>query len=216
MENHQARLYTQLEECGYKGRVVSIRRLQDLQNELEERHMQGLLDETFYQERLKWFSFDPPAGLQPARSIIVVAVPRPQTKIYLTWNAKTLALILPPTYLGYHQVLDQTEALLTELLSLQGFLVTRARLPEKLLSVHNALIGCILCQQFCPENKPFLNWFEGSQEFSHEETELLLQGATPEMLSVETIRKLEALEPLDALDILPRNLGIFFGKPSQT
>ncbi len=311
MENNQARLYTQLEEHGLKGHVVAIRHLQDLEDELEERHTQGLLDETFYQERLKFFNFDLPVDLQPAKSIIVVAVPRPQTKIHFTLNSKTLALILPPTYLGYRQVLEQTQALLAELLKPQGFQVVKARLPDKSLSVHsglaeygrnnityvpgmgsfyqltaffsdlpceedtwqelrvmqrcktckacmikcptaaitserfllhaercivyhnersadhpfpdwmdssvhNALIGCILCQQFCPENKPFLKWFEGDQEFSHEETELLLQGATPERLSTETKRKLEALELLDALDILPRNLGIFFSKTSQT
>ena len=79
-------------------------------------------------------------------------------------------------------------------------------------TVHNALIGCILCQQCCPANKPFLNWFEGNQEFTHEETDLLLQGTALERIPVETRRKLEALELLDALDILPRNLGIFFGK----
>jgi epoxyqueuosine reductase len=80
-------------------------------------------------------------------------------------------------------------------------------------SVHNALIGCILCQQYCPVNKPFLNWFEGNQKFSHAETDLLLHGATKEALPPETRQKLEALELLDALDILPRNLGIFFGVP---
>ena len=57
-----------------------------------------------------------------------------------------------------------------------------------------------------------MHWFEGNQEFDQEETGLLLQGATPEMLPTETRQKLEALELLNDLAIFPRNLGIFFNK----
>jgi epoxyqueuosine reductase len=305
MEDYPDQLCTALEAHGLKGRVVSIRRVKDLEDELEERHQQGLLDEKFYQDKLKWFNFAPPEQLKEARSIIVVAVPRPQTRFEFTWKDKTLPLILPPTYLGYQLVRDQTEALLTELLSAWGFKVANAWLPDKPLSVHsglaeygrnnityvpgmgsfyqltsffsdmpceedtwqelrimarcqtckacmlkcptaaisperfllhaercivyfnekssehpfpvwmdasvhNALIGCILCQQYCPVNKPYLNWFEGNQKFTHEETDLLLHGVTKEALPPETRQKLAALELLDALDILPRNLGIFF------
>jgi hypothetical protein len=43
----------------------------------------------------------------------------------------------------------------------------------------------------------------------NDQTRLYTQLEDP----VETRRKLEALELLDALDILPRNLGIFFAVP---
>jgi epoxyqueuosine reductase len=76
---------------------------------------------------------------------------------------------------------------------------------------HNCLIGCMLCQQFCPEDKMFLEWVEGNEEFSHEETSLLLRGVSPDQLPATTKAKLEQLELLDSLEILPRNLGVFFG-----
>jgi len=41
------RLYSKLEGRGFKGRVVSIKRLQDLQAEIEVRRTQGLFDEGF-------------------------------------------------------------------------------------------------------------------------------------------------------------------------
>jgi len=298
-------LYFQLEERGFKGRVISIQHLQELQNEIKGRHAQGLFDKEFYQERLTFYTFRPPDDFPAAASLIVVAVPRPQTKIRFTWKGKTLALILPPTYLGYREIPRQIGDLLTELLAPEGYHVALAELPEKPLAVrsglaeygrnnicyipgmgsffqptafysdmpcqediwreprmmdkcracqaclikcptgaitserfllraerclvfhnerspdhpfpswisptfHNCLMGCMLCQQFCPEDKMFLEWFEDNEEFSHEETSLLLRGVTADQLPGITKAKLERLELLDSLEILPRNLGVFF------
>jgi epoxyqueuosine reductase len=77
-------------------------------------------------------------------------------------------------------------------------------------AAHNCLIGCMLCQKFCPEDKPFLGWFEDGEEFDEEETILLLKGVSREQLPVETLEKLTRLELLGDLEKLPRNLGIFF------
>jgi epoxyqueuosine reductase len=75
---------------------------------------------------------------------------------------------------------------------------------------HNCLIGCMLCQQFCPENKAFPEWFKGNETFSHEETSLFLKGALADRLPTTTQAKLERLGLLDSLEILPRNLRVFF------
>lgn len=76
-------------------------------------------------------------------------------------------------------------------------------------SWHNCLIGCMLCQEYCPENKEFLDWFAGNESFSHEETALFLNGTSEDGLPAETRTKLERLGLLYALDMLPRNLGVF-------
>jgi epoxyqueuosine reductase len=299
------RLYSRLEERGLKGRVVSIQHLQDLQDEIKGRHMKGLFNEEFYQERLSFFSFRPPDDLPTAASLIVVAVPRPQTKVSFAWQGKTLTLILPPTYMGYREITRQIGGHLTEWLALEGYHVASAKLPQKLLAVrsglaeygrnnisyisgmgslfqpttfysdlpcqedawreprmmdkcqdchicqnkcptgaitserfllraeqclvfhnersadhtfpdwidpasHNCLIGCMLCQQFCPEDKAFLEWFEGNETFSHEETSLFLRGSSSDQLPPTTQAKLERLELLEYLEIMPRNLGVFF------
>ena len=304
METVIDRLYAQLEERGLRARVVSIRRLPELQEEIHGRHAQGLLDGEFYRERLAFFSFRPPDDLPVAASLIVVAVPRPQTKIRFTWNGQTLELILPPTYVGHEEILRQTGDLLASLLAQEGHHVARAKLPQKALAVrsglaeygrnnigyvpgmgsffqpvalysdlpceqdawreprmmdrcrecqaclvkcptgaipsdrfllraerclvfhnerqadrpfpawidpaaHNCLMGCMLCQRFCPEDKAFLEWFEGDEEFSQEETSLLLRGVSPEEVPAATRARLERLELLDSLELLPRNLGVF-------
>jgi epoxyqueuosine reductase len=304
-EKHIEMLYSWFEEHGFKGRVVSIRHLHDLQDKIESRHSQGLFDEEFYREGVSFFSFRPPDELPAAKSLIVVAVSRPQTKVSFTWNGNTLTLILPPTYFGFREVPRLVEGLLTEWLAPKGYRVVSARLPRKLLAAcsglaeygrnnisyipgmgsffqlmvfysdlpcredtwqeprmmdrckdcqvcltncptgaitserfllhaerclvfhnerspdhpfpdwldpawHNCLIGCMLCQQFCPENKVFLEWFKGNESFSHEETSLILGGAIADRLPTTTRAKLKRLGLLDFLDVLPRNLGVFF------
>ena len=299
-------LYAQLEQRGFKGRVVSVQRLPDLQRDISGRHAQGLFDEEFYRIRLTFFTFRPPDDLPAAASLIVVAVPRPQTRVSFTWNGRTLPLILPPTYVGYDQVRRQVGDLLTGWLAPEGYRVASTSLPLKLLAnrsglveygrnnvsyvpgmgsffqlvafysdlpcaeddwreprmmdrcqkceaclricptqaipsdrfllraercivfhnerppeypfpdwidpaAHNCLVGCMHCQRACPENRTFLEWIEGDEEFSHEETSLLLRGALPDQLPAATVQKLERLDLLDSLNTMPRNLGVFFG-----
>jgi len=298
-------LYTHLERRGFKGRVVSIHCLQGLQGEIEGRRAQGLFDAEFFRERLAWFAFGPPDDFLTAVSLIVVAVPRPQTRVAFTWNGTTRALILPPTYAGYQETARQVGDLLAGWLAPAGYRVAPARLSLKVLAVrsglgdygrnnicyvpgmgsfhqlaafysdlpvqdddwrephmmdlcqtcqacvrgcptqaisaerfllhaercivfhnerppeypfpawidpaaHHCLVGCMRCQQFCPENKPFLEWVEDDEAFSEEETALLLEGSSPDQLPAATVKKLERLELMDSLDILPRNLGVFF------
>ena len=305
MEKPVEQFHSLLEERGFKGRVVSIQHLRELQNGIEGRHTQGLFDEAFYQEALSFFSFRPSDDLPLAESIIVVAVPRPQTKASFAWNGDTLALTLPPTYMRFWEIDRQIVTLLTKWLASRGYHTASAKLPRKLLAVrsglaeygrnnityisgmgsfhqlivfysdlpcqedewreprimdrckdcrvclticptgaimperfliraerclvfhnerspdhsfpdwidpawHNCLIGCMLCQESCPENKDFLEWFEGNGTFSHEETSLFLNGALSDWLPAMTQAKLKRLGMPDLLGVLPRNLGVFW------
>ena len=132
-------LFSQLEERGYKGRIVSIQRLSDLQEEIEGHYRQGLLDEEFYQESLTGFAFSPANSLPGARSLIVVAIPQPQIRVVFTWNGETLPLIIPPTYVGYEETNKQVKDLLAGILGPEGYRATQAALPVKLLAVRSGL-----------------------------------------------------------------------------
>jgi epoxyqueuosine reductase len=281
--------------------MVSIQHLSDLQEGIEGSYAQGLLDHEFYLERLAGFEFKPPASLPEAKSLIVIAVPRPQCKVVFNWHGNALSLILPPTYAGYDETRKQVEELLTALLVPHGYRVARVTLSMKLLAVrsglgfygrnnicyvpamgsfhqlvavcsdipcseddwhdalmmercqnciaclhhcptgaiaadrfllhaercvvfhnekagnvpfpawidpswHNCLVGCLVCQRVCPQNKGFLDWVEGTEVFSQEETALILEGACLNRLSAETLHKLERLDLAESLDALPRNL----------
>jgi len=79
-------------------------------------------------------------------------------------------------------------------------------------SWHNCIQGCMRCQKVCPLNRQFLRWIGEEEEFSEEETALLLVGVSRDRLPEETLRKQKHLSMVDYFDSLPRNLAVFFKK----
>lgn len=128
-----------LEERGYRGRVVSVHRLHELQEGIETWHREGLLDEMFFRKCLTGFVFSLPDSLPEARSLIVVAVPDAQIRFTFAWNGKRIPLIVPPTYLHWRRIDQRAEDDLAEILEPQGYRVARAALPKKLLAVRSGL-----------------------------------------------------------------------------
>ncbi|MBF0407923.1 MAG: 4Fe-4S binding protein [Candidatus Riflebacteria bacterium] len=297
-------LYSSLAERGLRGRVISVHRLQELKDEIARYQINGALDGEFSREALSHFIFRIPEDFPSAASLIIIAMPRPQTRVSFVFCGKPVSLILPPIYLRFKTIHRQIVSILGELLSLDGYTAITARLPQKLLAVrsglaeygrnnisyisgmgsffqlavffsdfpcpedhwieprmmakcencrscvnncptgaltesrfllkgerclvfhnerssehpfpewidanwHNSLLGCMLCQRICPENNNFLEWFEGNQEFSEEESSLIVTGVSPDKFPPETREKLKNLGLLDYIDFLPRNLSVF-------
>jgi epoxyqueuosine reductase len=294
-----------LREKGFQAEIVSVSHLQQLQKEIERLHSIGLLDDQFYKDRLDWFDFQIPENLPEAKSLIVVAVPRPQTRAIFIKNGRRLPLIIPPTYTADTDTKEQIEDFIAKVLGEWGYRSAGTALPLKLLAVcsglarygknnicyvsemgsffqlvavysdiplsvdfwqeaamlercekcdlcrracpsnaitrerfllraercivyhneksgdipfpkwmdiswHNCIIGCMHCQRVCPENNRFLKWIGEEEEFSEEETALILRSASQNMLPASTLRKLKHLSLTDYLDCLPRNLSVFF------
>jgi len=132
-------LFVHLRELGYQARMVSIKNLHLLQKEIDGLRKQGLFDNEFYQDRLDWFRFQVPEGLPTTRSLIVIAVPRPQTRAAFTWNGHQRSLILPPTYTVYDSIREQVETLLAKMLGEKGYASAGTALPLKLLAVRSGL-----------------------------------------------------------------------------
>jgi epoxyqueuosine reductase len=131
-------LFSQLTQRGYKGRIVSIQHLGDLQEEIEGRCKEGLFDQELYQTYLAAFTFCPPDSLPEARSIIVVAVPQPQTGVTFTWIGERVRFIIPPTYFE-RGTENGVRELLARVLEPAGYRVAEAVLPKKLLAVRSGL-----------------------------------------------------------------------------
>ena len=70
----------------------------------------------------------------------------------------------------------------------------------------------MVCQKACPENKKLLNWIGEEEEFSEEETALILNGVPQDSLPRTTRKKLQHLSLADYYDRLPRNLSVFLKK----
>jgi epoxyqueuosine reductase len=131
-------LLTQLRNQGYQARVVSIRHLGDLQEAFEGPLRQGLIDPELYQAYLADTSFSPPSSLPEARSMIVVAVPQPQTRITFARDGEPVPATVPPTYPERKMDMRVLE-LLRRILEPVGYRVAQAVLPKKLLAVRSGL-----------------------------------------------------------------------------
>jgi epoxyqueuosine reductase len=302
------RLIEDMEEQGFRVRVVSASRLADLSRALEGQHERGLFDEGFFDESLTGFRFKAPEALPQATSIIVVGYRDPHVRFVFNWAGKRVPVTVPSTYLHFVEKDRRVREALRKLLAPSGHSVVEARLPKKLLAVrsglarygrnnityagslgslyrlaaffsdlpcdagpweepaalercqdceaciracpagaidterfllraercitfwneqpkgvpfpgwldpawHNCLIGCLHCQRVCPENRDKRDFYDLGAEFSEEETGLLLEGRSENKLPAGLVEKLKREDLLEALDILPRNLGVLLRRP---
>jgi epoxyqueuosine reductase len=75
---------------------------------------------------------------------------------------------------------------------------------------HNCLVGCLLCQRFCPENRDYLDRIEAGAAFSAEETALLLEGMPLDQLPGEIVKKLVESDLVKYFHVFSRNLKVLF------
>jgi epoxyqueuosine reductase len=71
---------------------------------------------------------------------------------------------------------------------------------------HNCLVGCMLCQFICPENKPYIDIFNEGPCFSEEETNWFLSGQPLEELPLKSQDKLNHAGLVDYYE--PRNFRV--------
>jgi epoxyqueuosine reductase len=139
MDGFANELLSCLRELGLQMKVVSVSHLHELQEEIEGLCSQGFLEKQFYEDRLTWFSFQAPSDFSEARSLIVVAAPRPQTRAIFGWNGESRPLIIPPTYTAYDVITKRIGNLLGEMIGERGYRLVEASLPLKLLAARSGL-----------------------------------------------------------------------------
>lgn len=125
----------QLKARGFEGRIVSIKRLEDLREGITRFRESGFFDEAFYQERLAGFVFDPPERFPAARSIIIVARRDPPIRFSFRWEGEVKRIIVPPTFLKWQEKDQETLGFLADLVKPFAARVVQADLPKKLLAV---------------------------------------------------------------------------------
>ncbi len=132
-------LTAKIEARGWRGRVVPLERLADLREAILGPHRKGLLDEALHRVGLSFFSFEPPADLPGARSIVIVAAPTPQMRVTFHWRGQPAPVIVPPTYVRYTPRTESVQAVLAGWLKQQGCGLAKPRLPLKTLAVRSGL-----------------------------------------------------------------------------
>jgi len=126
------------ENC--KFRTVSTCHLSELRQEIENRRDLGQFDGEFVRQYILTFEFTPPEELRNAKSIVIVAMPRPPTKAIFNWSGKKQAYILPPTYTAYDEKRLHIEHLVAEAAAVEGYRIAMPRLPLKLLASRSGLV----------------------------------------------------------------------------
>jgi epoxyqueuosine reductase len=133
------KLFKFIEERGWKGQIIPISHLTELRDAILGRFEQGLIDEVLFKEKLSFFSFDYPADLPGACSIIIVAVPTPQMRIIYHWQGRRVPVIVPPTYVSYTTRTESVQSIISEWLHFEGYNLAKPQLPLKTLAVCSGL-----------------------------------------------------------------------------
>jgi len=98
-----------------------------------------VLDERLCRSHFDGFSFEPPPELRDARSILIVAVPTPQMRVFLHWKSRGIAVTVPPTYADYTARTEETQRSMAAWLGEQGYRLAKPLLPLKTLAVCSTL-----------------------------------------------------------------------------
>jgi epoxyqueuosine reductase len=77
---------------------------------------------------------------------------------------------------------------------------------------HNAVIGCMRCQEVCPVDSKQIDKVNTGPEFSEEETELILNKISLEKMPESTRIKLLSISADDWYDVIARNLKVLIQK----
>ncbi len=72
----------------------------------------------------------------------------------------------------------------------------------------NCLVGCMACQNVCPENRRFKENIQEGVRFSEEETRMLLAGTPTKDIPGEMLKKLKQYDMINLLSSMPRNLAV--------
>ena len=131
--------FRELFKEGCRLAIISTRHLTDLQSEVEGRRDNGEFNAEFSKEYMFRFNFTPPEELKDAKSIIMVAVPRPPNRVVFNWRGNKHSFILPPTYAVYDQKRLEIESLVKDAVDREGYRIAVPTLPLKLLAVRSGL-----------------------------------------------------------------------------
>ena len=141
MNNHKKsldlKLFSSLENLGFKAGLVSVKHLQEVRDAIEGSHKQGLIDDDLYREYFSGFDFTVPNVLSEAKSIIIVAAPVPALQVTFMRNGQPFQAIVPPTY--KHDTDQQVSDCIIDVLKPEGYQFVKGLLPKKLLAARSGL-----------------------------------------------------------------------------
>ncbi|MDD5622549.1 MAG: 4Fe-4S double cluster binding domain-containing protein [Actinomycetota bacterium] len=128
-----------LRKYNYRAGIISFSRLRELEDEIKSFYEDKYIDGAIYKLYLSSFAYNIEEGSFEPKSVIIIAAPRPQNRIYFNIGNKRFPVIIPPVYIGQRKLNQKIKAILDCYLSGTGYMVLPARLPEKLIAAHSGL-----------------------------------------------------------------------------
>jgi len=133
------RLLGRIAAAGWRGAVVPVCRLADLDDAIRERWERGEIDDALYHAALAALARGAAAAWPRARSVVVVAVPTPPVRLVFRWRGRNVPVTVPPTYVGYTARTTTTQDALAAWLREDGWALARPSLALKTLAVRSGL-----------------------------------------------------------------------------
>jgi len=126
-----------MKQFGYKAKTVSITHLPEVQDAVGKLVRQGLLNKQLHEG---WhFYLQTNKNLPEAKTIVIVAMPQPITRILFTWQGTTYPADIPPDYFAKAAYESRAEETLKNVLETAGYRIARAHLALKTLAVRSGL-----------------------------------------------------------------------------
>jgi len=126
-----------MKQIGYKAKTVSITHLPEVQEAVGKLVRQGLVDKRLHE---RWhFYLDTNKNLPEAKTIVIVAMPSPLTRVWFKYKGIAYPADIPPDYFAKAAKESHAEEILDNALIPAGYKVARAHLALKTLAVRSGL-----------------------------------------------------------------------------
>lgn len=123
----------------FPHRIVPAWRRLDLRREIEAAREAGLLSDLIFRSYARIFDCPLPEDCTDPQSLIIGALPHPQSRVTFTWGGSRRTVLIPPSYVRYWELTRQGEKHLNRLLAPEGHWVRFAPVPQKTLAVRSGL-----------------------------------------------------------------------------
>ena len=136
MDRTSNKIQEAIKPHGYKAKTVSIAHLPEVQESVGKLVRQGLIDKQLCK---KWhFYLKTNENLPDAKTIIVVAMPQPLTRLKFKWRGMIFPADIPPTYFTKADD-SRAENMFKSVLGTTGYRIVKAHLALKTLAVRSGL-----------------------------------------------------------------------------
>ena len=130
-------LQAALARQGYKSAIVSAEHVAELRETIRKKRAARLIDSAASRQYAGYLDKMLTQDVPWARSIVVVAVPRPLLEVTVTVDGRRHPVVIPPTY--EHSIDETVTAAIKTALSPHDLQACRATLPLKLLATQSGL-----------------------------------------------------------------------------